>query len=708
MNRLDRHVGAVRNKLALEKFLLALGYAIALFFALVLAAVLVDRFFWLRLPRGVIWFWAGAVAAITAAMGVAIARRPTEHQAAAFIDEKLGLKEKFSTALFARAAVSRDAFALAAIQDAEQTADNVSLHRRFPIAFPVSAYIAITAGAVVLIIALFLPRFDLFGRQAKLALAQHQALQRQQAQEQAKNVLASVNSLPPALKNQQKVELAKSELQHVLDQPLADPSVVKLTAMKAQEEAETAKQEEIKTNQAYAQAMADKAVFNSLNPGMDDKGPVADASRAIANADFSKAVDALQSLPQKFGSMTPEEQKKATDQMKAVAQQLQKIANDPAAMQNLQQQLQQQGISQQQIQQAAKAVQQAAQGNQQAAQQLQQIQQQMMQQMNGGKGATQQQQSAIAKAMQQMQSVAGSQMKAQQMTSGAQQMVQGMQMAQAARQGAAQAGQPKSGAQQQSASAQQGAQQSGAQQGSSQQANGSQSGGKQSAGQQGASQQSGGQQSGQQAGGQQPGGQQSGQQPGGQQQQASGQQPGGQQPGGHGQGGQGAQQQMQQAGQQMAQALGEMDAVQKDAEQQQVAKDTGDQAGDGGDNSGDGQGGHGGNHGQGGRGAWKAGQPGQGPGGGMGGPGGGGGGGGQMTMAQYSVKQVLDPSQSIASGKVLAKTFVKADQVIGKSTIELSPAAKSALKDSTDDVSEESVPKDAQKAVKDYFDTVGN
>jgi hypothetical protein len=79
-----------------------------------------------------------------------------------------------------------------------------------------------------------------------------------------------------------------------------------------------------------------------------------------------------------------------------------------------------------------------------------------------------------------------------------------------------------------------------------------------------------------------------------------------------------------------------------------------------------------------------------------------------MTVAQYSVKQVLDPSQTIANGKVLAKTFVKADQVVGQATIELSPAGKAAVKEATDDVSEESVPKDAQKAVKDYFDTVGN
>jgi hypothetical protein len=101
------------------------------------------------------------------------------------------------------------------------------------------------------------------------------------------------------------------------------------------------------------------------------------------------------------------------------------------------------------------------------------------------------------------------------------------------------------------------------------------------------------------------------------------------------------------------------------------------------------------------------GHPGNQKGGGMGGPGIGQGGVGERQLAQYSVKQELDPSQNIAGGKVLAKSFVKADRDIGKSTIQLSPEAKAAVKESTDDVSEESVPKDAQKVVKDYFDTVG-
>lgn len=159
---------------------------------------------------------------------------------------------------------------------------------------------------------------------------------------------------------------------------------------------------------------------------------------------------------------------------------------------------------------------------------------------------------------------------------------------------------------------------------------------------------------------------------------------------------------------QMAQALGQMDAVQKDRDQVAAAQKAAQQPDD------DGNAGGGGKNGK---------QPGQGPQGqgqgqlgqgngqknqGMGGQGGQGQGGvGQKELTQYSVEQKLDPSQNISGGKVLAKAFVKAPKLTGQATIEMSAAAKAAAKDATDEVNEESIPKDAQKVVKDYFDNTG-
>jgi hypothetical protein len=677
MNRLDKHVALVRNKLTTERFLLSLGYAAAVLLMVLAVLVLVNRMLWWQLPHALVWFWSGVAAVLLVAWIDALWRRPSPHQAASLIDEKLGLKEKFSTALFARSqgGNANDPFVIAAVRDAEQTAENVSLYRRFPLAVPKSVYSTLVAGLVLLLLWGFVPKMDLFHREEKLSLAKARLAEREAAKQAVKNALAAVNSAPVAVPSRDKVELAKKELQHLMDQPMADPTVEKLTAKKAEEAAQTAKLEEIKNNQAFAQASADNAVFNSLNPGADDHGPVADASRSLANNDFAKAIDQLGALPQKFNEMSADQQDKAVQQMKALQQQLSKIANDPQAMQNLQQMMQQQGISQLAAQQAAKLAQQAAQGSQAAQSKLQQMQKDLLKQMNNGKGPTPQQQQAIQQAMQQMQSVAKSQSTAQQMSSGAQQLLQGMQLAQASTQ---------QGGQQAGKSGQQAGQKSG-QQASAQQPGGQQAG-----------QQSGQQPRGQQPGGQQPGGQQPGQQGGSQQANAQGQQPGGNQPGG-----QGAQQQMQQASQQMTQALGEMDAVKKDAEQVAAAQNANDQGSDGGNGDGKqpGEGGEGG-QGQGGRG-----QGGNGAGQGLGA---GGGGAPGIKQAPFGIKQQMDASKNIDGGRILAKTFVKADQLPGKSTLVMTPAAKAAIKESTDDVNEESVPKDAQNAVKEYFDNVGH
>src|SRR5687768_9897324 len=93
MSRLDRHVAAVQNKLALDRFIAALAWVSVALAALVWLTILVDRVFQLRPPRWDLWFWSGIGAAVVAAIAYAFYRRPSTHAAAVAIDEKLGLKE---------------------------------------------------------------------------------------------------------------------------------------------------------------------------------------------------------------------------------------------------------------------------------------------------------------------------------------------------------------------------------------------------------------------------------------------------------------------------------------------------------------------------------------------------------------------------------------------------------------------------------------
>jgi hypothetical protein len=691
MSRLDQHVGRVQNKLAVGVFLSALGVTIAGLFTLLVLGVAVERLTRIGVPKPAVWVWAGLGVAIVAAGVYAVLRRPSRHQAAIAIDRKLGLAEKFSTALYVRHA--SDPFAAAAVLDAERTADNVTLHRQFPMAFPMTAWWAGGTGVVLVLALWLLPELDLFGREAR-----NQALAAK-AREQTANrhvvevALAKVASLPKSVQNAPEVQLAKAEAQHALDQGTIDPTQAADNAQKLLQEASQAGMEEVKQNQQFAQAQTNEQLFKTLNPSADDKGPIADASRDMAKGNFAGAMEKMESLPQKFNDMSKADQQKAAEQMSHMANTLAKMASDPSAMKQLQQQIQQMGASQQQAQQLAQTVQQATQGNPQAQQQLQQMQKQLMQQMNGGKGPTQAQQQQIQQAVKQMQAAANTQQTAQQMSAAAQQMASAMQQAAQAQAGQRMAGQQPG---QQQASAKQGGQQQSAQQQSGQQQAGQKPGGQQQANGQ---KQAGGQQqaNGQKPGGAQPGGQQqaSGQQQGGQPQS------GGQKPGGAaGQQGQG-QQGMANAQQQMQDALAQMDAVQKDAQQMAAAQNADDGSGQ---NPGPGPGNDPGDQsGPNGQGGPKKHGPGNG-----GGTGGAGGPKADLAVAAFSVKQEMDPSQRIDNGRMLAKTFVKAPTDKGTSTIQLTPAAAAAVKDATDDVPEESVPKDAQRIVKDYFNTIDN
>jgi hypothetical protein len=603
MTRLDRHVAFVQSKLALGKFLYALGFTIAFWLATVALAVIVDRVFQIRLPKPTAFFWAGAATATLAAVIYSLIKKPKPHEAAVAIDQALGLKEIFSTALFIRS--STDPFATATVLAAERTADNVSLHKRFPLAFPKTAYWSLAAAAVVFLTLWLLPSFDLFGQQTKRQALAEREIKRNEAQKTVERALATVSSYPKALQSDQAIQMARKDLEALLNKPIEDPDRATRTAFKALEQSNDALKEEIRKNSQYAMAKSNEKMLKSLNPPADAQGPVADAQRDLAKGDFAKAVDNLNQVADKFDKMSNADQKKAAQQMAQLAQQLKQMAQNPAQQQQLQKQLQQMGATQQQAQQLAKQMQQAAQGNQQAQQQLQQLQQQMMKQAQ-----SQGQASQLQKMMQQMQAQANSQASAQQMSNAAQQMAQAMQ-------------------------------------------------------------------------------QSSSQQKAGQSQSAK-------------------QSQMSQAKQQMQQAMGQMDAVQKDAQQmaaaQNVTQDAANDAADQANNSPNNQNGKDPNHGDQ-TGKW---EPGNGnkPGGGAGGPGRGNGGHTGVEQAPYAIKKEADPVQDIDNGKILASTFVKAGTVKGESKVALAKAAESALKDSTDEVDEESVSKESQKVVKDYFETM--
>jgi hypothetical protein len=127
-----------------------------------------------------------------------------------------------------------------------------------------------------------------------------------------------------------------------------------------------------------------------------------------------------------------------------------------------------------------------------------------------------------------------------------------------------------------------------------------------------------------------------------------------------------------------------------------------------------GQGGQGQGQG-GGQGQWGANDPNQQqqPGGGgqqpgQGGQGGGKGFGSPKAEAPYTLKQEVDTSDRIDSGKLLATTFVKASALKGENKLELKQIAANAEKDETDEIDQDRISRQAQGVVREYFKTMEN
>jgi hypothetical protein len=381
--------------------------------------------------RGAPWWLLGMLAgAVVVAFVIALRHRPTAHEAAVAIDERLALKEKFSTALFARGRT--DPFARAAVADAERAAAVALLANRFPIRYPRLANIAIAVAVIAVLTAWLMPTFDLLGIQAnRERKAAEATTQRNTALANAKQALMQLESAPSGVADADAVRLARQDLRRLLERPPADATPIQRRADAALQQMQdvqhriaafTVSEEQIETIEA------------GLNPPADDKGPVADAHRLLSQGKIDQAMDALTKAVDDFQKMTPQQQQQAVQQMSNLAHQMQQQAQNPNTQKNIQQQLQKMGASQQQAQQMSQLMQQAAQGNQQAGQQLQQMANQLAQQANAqqsGQSQQQQQQNAQAmqQAMQQMQQQANNQAQAQQLSQSAQQLAQAMRQA---------------------------------------------------------------------------------------------------------------------------------------------------------------------------------------------------------------------------------------------------------------------------------------
>jgi hypothetical protein len=618
MSRLDRHIQTVRNKLALGTFLRTWGWAILILGAAVWLVVLGQKTLDRALPHRWAMFWIGLAAATACAMAWTLVRRPSPAAAAIAIDQALGLKEKFSTALYVRP--SADPFAKAVVLDAQNTAQSVSLYKRFPLQFPRPAAAAAAMFLAAMLTAQLMPTMHLWGKTVDNPLAAPKPAVQTSQEPWLRDQLPKIEQGTKLLSNNDEIRRAADELDRAAKTKEGDELHARRSTLSALQDYQKAMKQELEKNQDFQTAQGTRQQLAELSGAQDQSTPVGKAHNELKAGDLDAAMSDLAKAVNDFDKLSPQQQEKMIQQAQRMAQDLARAGHDPKVAQKITQQLLQMGATQAQAQRMAAAMQQAAAGDKQAAQQLQQMAQQMAQQMNNGQGPTPQQQRIIQQMMARSQGLANSQAQASALASSSQQLAAAM-------------SQCHSG--------------------------------------------------------------------------APGQKPG-----------QG--QAMSQASANLQQQLQQMQAQAKDAAAMKAAADAAAQsaadaaaglnptspAGAGGQESGSGQDATGQAHaGQGPGGPGGAGGAGQNPGGG---PGRGHGGGKNPDMAEtpFHMRQELDPSKDISSGRTLASRYVKAGIDPGQSEAALRDAAAAAEKDAPDEIEQDHISRDAQETVKDYFTTI--
>jgi hypothetical protein len=425
MTKMQWQIAAVRQKLIVRIGLEKLALTFFGAGVLCLLMIVADKLVHLGLKPWHVLAPAGA--ALAAGLFLTFKSRPTTLMAAVALDDKLGLKEKFSTALAMEG--NSDPFARAAVIDAQRAAGNVRLSGHFPLAFPRLGYWAL--GAMVLAYAAtWLPSVDLFNRQQAIDQKQQEQTRIEQSKRIVQEAMAAIEKLPPVVQSSDQIQLAKKNLAEMFANPGTDPDKANRAVQETLTKAKDAMNNMIKENKAFSDVQRTQQMLKTLNDKpISGNGPVSQIQKSISEGNMQEALDEIEKLAGEFEKMDKNDQAKAADDMNKLAEAMNQIANDPQPMKKMEEKLKDAGLNKDQIEQIKENVQKAAEGDKDAQQQLNQMQQQIQQQMQqAGMNPMQQQQmqQAMQQAMQQGQQAANAQAQANQMAQNMQQMAQNM------------------------------------------------------------------------------------------------------------------------------------------------------------------------------------------------------------------------------------------------------------------------------------------
>ncbi len=333
MNEVYRVIGAAARRLLVIDFIRALVWTLTGAVGAVILARLVERVFGLAFPwfapYGGIFAWAGAATLVAAAVWTAVARRRVP-VVARELDERAGLRESLSTALYAERQ-KNDPWCSAVIETARARAVSTNVRQAIPLAAPRQWPAPILGAALLALLWFTVPAFDVL----KILERRTNEQQRVAAVTEVKRDLAEKQQKLDELMAKAKLELKEEEAAKLDAQKLNEPMTPEELQRAAVKQL-TDVSERLAEMKDGEKGEEDKAIRDKMaqlkQPG---DGPLNELARALSRGDFSKAEEALQDLKNKIesGNLTEQEREQAQKQLQNLGEQMKKLAEDRKEMQ---------------------------------------------------------------------------------------------------------------------------------------------------------------------------------------------------------------------------------------------------------------------------------------------------------------------------------------------------------------------------------------
>lgn len=314
-----KSLNVARRRSAVNRLLDVLGAVLTVVGAALAVALACERAMALSLVTG----QAAAIAAGVVAVVLAAAwllRRPTPAHTAIEIDERLALRERFSTAL--ALASSTDPFAVAAREDAYARAKNLPVAKHFPIELGRRWFVTGSCWAVAGLVALLMPHMDLLGRQADAARLAKEDEKTRQAAADIKRTATKVETI---VKQLDTPELAE-ELQRLADiRPDMASADMRREAIRKMGEVSD-KLQEMAGGERGDTARMLQEMMKQLR--MPSQGLSKQLAQNLSRGKYKEAMAALKDLQDKMArnEMTPQEREALAKDFESLARQLEAMA----------------------------------------------------------------------------------------------------------------------------------------------------------------------------------------------------------------------------------------------------------------------------------------------------------------------------------------------------------------------------------------------